>query len=156
MDNLKSFLVAGRPLNTDTARSVNNPGKCSKSIYKILPYFFFLNAVICLVTFSSPFCIVMALIFTAWGVTNLLFCHCHRCPAILTLALPASVSQRHISFYVNKTHYRAGGNAHAPPCYDVRAGFVQNVTEEKYFSLVTTGRSQVLDERSPRGGGEYL
>ena len=44
-----------------------------------MPYFFFLNAIVCLLTFRSAFGVVIALIFIAWGATSLLFRYCHRC-----------------------------------------------------------------------------
>jgi len=72
---LKFLLLSGQPLGPSADRGTGRPW----SLFTLLPYFFFLNALICLLSFRSPFCVIIALVFTAWGATNLLFRYCHRC-----------------------------------------------------------------------------
>ena len=79
MNKVKDFFLSGRSLDPASSANVSAPGKCSRSWYKLLPWFFFLNGFVSLLVFTAPFSVILALVFCIWGVTNLLFCHCHRC-----------------------------------------------------------------------------
>lgn len=79
MDNVKYFLFSGKPIHPSSKRHEKNECTYCKVVYRLMPYFFFLNAIICLALFHSGFGVVIALIFTAWGATSLLFRYCHRC-----------------------------------------------------------------------------
>lgn len=79
MSYLKDLFVSGRSLPSRQVTSNDTPCKCKKIVYALLPYFFFLNALTCLIFFPFPFSLMIGLIFIAWGAANLLFCHCHRC-----------------------------------------------------------------------------
>lgn len=81
--DIRRLFLSGRALNNR-----RDAGKRTTLLARLscgLPYFFFLNAVICVVTIQSPFCFFIALVFAAWGATNLLFRHCHRCRDALLL-----------------------------------------------------------------------
>jgi len=79
VENIKYLFFSGKPIHPSSNRHEKNQCTYCKVLYKMMPYFFFVNAILCLAAFRSGFGVVIALIFTAWGATSLLFRYCHRC-----------------------------------------------------------------------------
>ena len=86
IEKIRELLLSGRALGNGQAAGQRKPA----AAWLLLPYFFFLNAVVCMLTLQTPFCFFIALVFVAWGATNLLFHHCHRCRDSLVRRSPGA------------------------------------------------------------------